>query len=66
VSYSRDKPAREVALNTGLGNGVKSSSYGVELELDEVPSSSVPVIIDDILLRRSSSDVGVAMMYSNI
>jgi hypothetical protein len=66
VSYSRDKPAREVALNTGLGNGVKSSSYGVELELDEVPSSSVPVIIDDILLRRSSSDVGVAMLYSNI
>jgi hypothetical protein len=62
MSYSRDKPARDVALNTGLGNGVKSSSYGVPLDPDDVAPSSTPVIMDDILLRRSSSGLGDAIV----
>jgi hypothetical protein len=62
MSYSRDKPARDVALNTGLGNGVKSSSYGVPLDPEDVAPSSTPVIMDDILLRRSSSGLGDAIV----
>lgn len=69
----QDRPAREVALSTGLGNGVKSSStkLGVALEPDADPDPdpeaeafppSVPVIIDDIELRSDSSDTGVDMV----
>lgn len=66
LNYTHDKPASEVALSTGLGNGVKSSSYGVPLDPDDVAPSSTPVIMDDILLRRSSSDVVDAIIVYSI
>ena len=66
MSNSRDKPASEVALSIGLGNGVKSSSYGVPLDPDDVAPSSTPVIMDYILLRRSSSDVDDAIVVYSI
>lgn len=68
IDYSRDSPAREVALSTGLGNGVRSSSMlGVALdpdpEAEAFSPSSVPVIIDAIESRSDSSDTGVDIVY---